>query len=61
MTLSEAKMAFANKLATDINESKLPPTVIRIVLADMDRAVAQLEEQQFQSALNAEEGGENDA
>lgn len=55
MTLSEAKMQFAQNMANMINESKLPPTVIRNVLADMDRAVAQLEEQQYQSACAAKE------
>ena len=59
MTLAEAKLAFANTIAQAVNESKLPPTVVRNVLADIDRAVAQLEEQQFQSALTAEEGEEN--
>ena len=58
MTLSEAKVQFATQLATAINESHLPPTVIRNVLADMDRVVAQLEEQQYQQSIA--EKGEDD-
>ena len=57
MTLSEAKLQFAQSIANLINESHLPPTVCRLVLADIDRTLAQLEEQQFQKAL---EGKEND-
>jgi len=57
MTLSEAKLQFAQSIANLINESHLPPTVCRIVLADIDRTLAQLEEQQFQKSL---EGKEND-
>ena len=60
MTLSEAKMQFAQNMANLINESKLPPTVIRNILADMDRAVARLEEEQFQKSLASGEG-EKDA
>lgn len=60
MTLNEAKAQFAQTIATAINESKLPPTVIRLILADMDRAVAQLEEEQYQKSIASEEG-ETDA
>ena len=56
MTLAEAKGVFAKKIADTINESKLPPTIVRMVLADIDKAVAVLEEQQYQKLMNAEEG-----
>lgn len=55
MTLTEARTEFTQKVADAINQSKLPPTVIRLVLADMDRAVAQMEEEQWQKSI-AEEG-----
>ena len=54
MTLVDAKIDFSQKLANAINESKLNPTMMRLILADMDRTLAQLEEQQFQQALESE-------
>lgn len=56
MTITEAKIDFSQKLANAINESKLNPTMMRLILADMDRTLAQLEEQQFQQALESEKG-----
>ena len=56
MTLVDAKIDFSQKLANAINESKLNPTMMRLILADMDRTLAQLEEQQFQQALESEKG-----
>lgn len=56
MTLAQAQGQFANSLADLINESKLPPTVIRNILSDMDRAVARLEEEQFQKSLASGKG-----
>ena len=56
MTLAEAKGVFAKKIADTINESKLPPTIVRMVLADIDKAVAVLEEQQYQKSMASEEG-----
>lgn len=58
MTVYEAKAQFAQKIADAINESKLNPTMIRITLAEMDRTVAQLEEQQYQQSIA--EKGEDD-
>lgn len=55
MTLSEAKLNFAQSVANLINESHLPPTICRIVLADIDRTLAELEEQQFQKAQEVTE------
>lgn len=55
MTLTEAKLDFTQKIANAINESKLNPTMIRLILADMDRTLAQLEEQQYQSATAEKE------
>lgn len=55
MTLSEAKLSFAQSVANLINESHLPPTICRIVLADIDRTLAELEEQQFQKAQEVTE------
>ena len=61
MKLAEDKMKLAQDIASLINNSLLPPTVIRMVLADIDRMVAQLEETQYQKALsaNAEKGDNN--
>lgn len=56
MTIADAKIDFSQKLANAINESKLNPTMMRLILADMDRTLAQLEEQQFQQALESEKG-----
>ena len=58
MTIGEARAKFSQKIADVINESKLNPTMIRLILADMDRTLAQLEEQQYQSAVA--ENGEQD-
>lgn len=54
MTLNETKLQFAQDLAKMINESHLPPTVIRNVLADMDRVVAKIEEEAWQKSLEKE-------
>ena len=60
MTLAEAKVDFSQKIANAINESKLNPTMMRLILADMDRTLAQLEEQQFQQALESEKESNED-
>ena len=56
MTLNEARVDLSKKLADAINESKLNPTTIRLILADLDNVLAQLEEQQYQSAIAEKEG-----
>lgn len=58
MTLPEAKLKLAQDIAELINNSKLPPTICRMVLMDIDRSLAQLEEDIFQKSL---EKGEEDA
>ena len=60
MTITEAKIDFSQKLANAINESKLNPTMMRLILADMDRTLAQLEKLQFQAQFE-EKGENNDA
>ena len=55
MTLGEAKAQLAQKIADAINESKLNPTMIRLMLADIDRTLAQLEEQQYQQSIAEKE------
>lgn len=55
MTVYEAKAQLAQRIADAINESKLNPTMIRLTLAEMDRAVAQLEEQQYQQSIAEKE------
>ena len=58
MTINEAKFSLAQIIADAINESHLPPTMVRLVLADLDRALAQEEERLYQLALS--EKGESD-
>lgn len=58
MTITEARIDLSQKLADAINESKLNPTMVRLVLSDLDRALAQEEERLYQLALN--EKGESD-
>lgn len=58
MTITEARIDLSQKLADAINTSHLPPTMVRLVLADLDRALAQEEERLYQLALS--EKGESD-
>lgn len=58
MTLIEARIDLSQKIADAINESKMPPTMARLVLADIDRALAQEEERLYQLAV-AEKGEQN--
>ena len=55
MTLGQARAQFAQKIADVINESKLNPTIIRLTLAEIDRTLAQLEEQQYQQSIAEKE------
>lgn len=58
MTITEARIDLSQKIADAINESHLPPTMVRLVLSDLDRALAQEEERLYQLALS--EKGESD-
>lgn len=58
MTITEARIDLSQKLADAINESKLNPTMVRLVLSDLDRALAQEEERLYQLAVG--EKGESD-
>lgn len=57
MTITEARIDLSQKLADAINTSHLPPTMVRLVLADLDRALAQEEERLYQLALKGEDDG----
>ena len=56
MRLTDAKIELSQKIADALNESKLNPTQKIMILMEISRTLAQLEEQQFQQALESEKG-----
>lgn len=55
MTIVEARIDLTQKIADAINDAKLPPTMVRLILGDLDKVLEQEEDRLYQNAISEKE------